>query len=90
MIPSDSHNYEFPFSPSTSENIDTIAQMLIGSPLSYEKDGCRFLVAKIKERVQGNLFLEETADKLSDIIEHPDDFDRLTIQQTLSTLKGID
>lgn len=90
MIPSDSHSYEFPFSPSMSENVDTIAQMLMGTSLSYEKEGCRVLLTKIKEKVQGNALLEETVEKLSDIIEHPNDFDPLTIQQTLGALKGLD
>ncbi len=90
MIPSDSHSYEFPFSPSMSENVDTIALMLMGTSLSYEKEGCRVLLEKIKEKVQGNALLEETVEKLSDIIEHPDDFDPLTIQQTLGALKGLD
>ncbi|MCP5504602.1 MAG: hypothetical protein H7A41_05565 [Chlamydiales bacterium] len=90
MIPSDSHNYEFSFSPSTSENVDTIAQMLMGNSLSYEREGCQFLLTKIKERILGNALLEEAVEKLSDIIEHPDDFDPLTIQQTLGALQGID
>jgi len=90
MIPSDSHSYEFSFSPSISENVDTIAQMLMGTSLSYEKEGCQFLLTKIKEKVLGNVLLEETVEKLSDIIEHPNDFDPVTIQQTLSALKGLD
>ena len=90
MIPSDSHSYKFPFSHSISENIDTIAQMLIGIALSYEKEGCQFLLTKIKEKVLGNILMEETVEKLSDMIEDPNDFDPVTIQQTLSALKGLD
>lgn len=90
MIPSDSHSYKIPFSHSISENIDTITQLLIGTALSYEKEGCQFLLTKIKEKVLGNILLEETVEKLSDMIEHPNDFDPVTIQQTLSALKGLD
>ncbi|QVL56979.1 MAG: hypothetical protein KFB93_06240 [Simkaniaceae bacterium] len=90
MIPSDSNHYDFPFSPSMSENIDTIAQMLMGSSLSYEKEGARFLLEKIRTKISGNERLEETLEKLSEIIEHPDDFDPMTIQQTLGVLKDLD
>ncbi|MCB1081912.1 MAG: hypothetical protein KDK63_02070 [Chlamydiia bacterium] len=89
MIPSDS-NYDFPFSPSMSENVDTIAQMLVGNSLSYELEGARFLLEKIREKIKGNSHLEEALEKLSDIVENPDGFDPLTIQQTLGTLRSID
>lgn len=89
MIPSDS-NYDFPFSPSTNENVDTIAQMLMGNSLSYELEGARFLLEKIHERIEGNQRLEEALSKLSDIVERPDDFDPLTIQQTLGALRSLD
>ena len=90
MIPSDSHNYDFPFSPSMSENIDTIAQMLMGTSLSYEKEGARFLIEKIKEKIKGNSQLEAALEKLSKIIEQPDDYDPVTIQQTLGVLRSLD
>ena len=89
MIPSDSNSYESPFSPSMSENVDSIAQMLMGTSLSYEKEGARFLLEKIKEKISGNTSLEETIEKLSEIIEHPNDFDPMTIQQTLGILRGL-
>ncbi len=89
MIPSDSSDYEFPFSPSMNENLDAITLMLVGNSLSYEKEGCRFLLEKIKEKVSGNHRLEETVEKLSEIIENPDDFDPQTIQQTLGILRGL-
>lgn len=90
MIPFDSSRYEFPFSHSMSENIDSIAQMLMGNSLSYEKEGCRFLVEKIRKKVSGNFRIEETLEKLSEMIEHPDHFDPVSIQQTLGALSSLD
>lgn len=89
MIPSDS-KYDFPYSPSMNENLETIAQMLMGTSLSYELEGARFLLEKIYKKVKGNHHLEDALQKLSEIVEHPNDFDPLTIQQTLSALKSID
>lgn len=89
MIPSDS-NYDFPFSPSMNENLDSIAQMLMGTSLSYELEGARFLLEKIYEKVKGNSQMEAALETLSEIVEHPDDFDPLTIQQTLGALRSLD
>lgn len=89
MIPSDS-NYDFPYSPSMNENLDSIAQMLMGTSLFYKLEGARFLLEKIYEKVKGNKALEDALEKLSEIVEHPNDFDPITIQQTLGTLRSID
>ena len=89
MIPSDS-NQDYPFSPSMSENVDTIAQMLLGNSLSYELEGAQFLIKKMKEKVEGNAHLEEALEKLSAIVVSPDDYDPLIIQQTLGTLRSVD
>lgn len=88
MIPNDS-NHPPSFSPSISENIDSLAQMLLGSSHSYEAETCRLLLEKIKEKILLTPHIEASLETIEKAIQNPTDFESLAIQQAFSSLRGI-
>jgi hypothetical protein len=89
MIPNDS-NHPPQFSPSISENIDSLAQMLLSTSLSYEQETCQFLLEKIKEKISLTPQLQGSLEQLEEIVQGPSTFEPYAVQQALSKLRGID
>lgn len=89
LIPNDS-NQPPHFSPSISENIDSLAQMLLSTSLSYEQETCHFLLEKIREKVSLTPHLKQSLETLQKVIKNPSDFETLAVQQALVALRGID
>lgn len=88
--PAGSSDYHFQPSLSIEENIDSLAQMLTGSPLSYQKETCLKLFESIAEKLPQTSLFKETLETLSKIIENPLEFDPAYIQENLSRIRGID
>ena len=63
-----SSDYHFKPSPSIGDNINSLANMLNGSPLSYEKETCQKLLASITEKLPQT---SSQLESLSKIIENP-------------------
>jgi hypothetical protein len=81
-----SSDYHFKPSPSIDENINSLIQMLNGSPLSYEKETCQRLFQSITKKLpQAYPQLKH----LSEIIENPLAFDTATIQEAIQQLREI-
>jgi len=81
-----SSDYHFEPSPSIGDNINSLIQMLNGSPLSYEKETCQRLFQSITEKLpQTHSQLEH----LSKIIENPLAFNSGTIQESIQQLREI-
>lgn len=89
MIPNDS-NQPPQFFPSISENIDSLAQMLLSTSLSYEQETCHFLLEKIREKISLTPHLEQSLETLQKVIKKPADFEAFAVQQALGALRGTD
>lgn len=90
MIPPSNSSGDFPqISPSLEENIDALTQMLVASPLTYERDLCQALFEKIKATTEGLSKFEKPLSELEEILKTPESYDSLTIQRTLSHFRGL-
>jgi len=89
MIPNDS-NHPPQFSPSISENIDSLAQMLLSTSLSYELETCHFLLERIREKISLTPQLQDSLQQLEEIVQSPSAFEPYAVQQVLSKLRDID
>jgi len=89
IIPNDS-NQPPQFFPSISENIDSLAQMLLSTSLSYEQETCHFLLEKIREKISLTPQLQDSLEQLEKIVQSPSAFEPYAVQQVLSTFRGID
>lgn len=86
MIPNDS-NHHPQFSLSINKDIDSLAQMLLSTSLSYEQETCHFLLERISEKISLTPHLEQSLEILKKVIKNPSDFKAFAVQQALITLR---
>ena len=88
MIPNDS-NHPPQFFPSISQNIDSLAQMLLSISLTYEQETCHFLLDKIRGEISLTPHLEKSLETLQKAIKNPSDFEAFAVQQALVPLRNL-
>lgn len=90
MIPIDGSSESFfQPSPSMEENIESLARMLTGSPLSYEKEVCQKLFSSIQEKLPQMSQFQGIIDTIGEIINNPLEYEPAYFQEALHKLRGI-
>jgi hypothetical protein len=88
-IPKDS-NLPPNFSHSVSDMIDSLARMLLGTSLSYEKESCQMLFERIKEKISFSPENKDSLDTLSRMLLNPSSFENVEVTQVLHSLKTLE
>ncbi len=88
-IPKDS-NLPPDFSHSVSETIDSLARMLLGTSLSYEKESCQKLFERIKEKISLSPQNQESLEALRRMILDPPSFENVELARIFHSLKNFE
>lgn len=85
--PADSSYYSFTPLHSLAESIESLAQMLTESPLSYQKESYKRLFHTICEKVPKTAPCQTTLKTLESMIHYSLDIQPVNIKKTLQELK---